>query len=137
MQWQPQGQRSRARDLLTRLLRTDQSNPQYWLWMSAVVDSNPEKVFCLQNVLRLEPDSQAAKLGLLMHGALHASTSVTPVAPVRRKWAVSEAAGPPMTGFQKVMQSGAACRSVLHRTGSCRDLQVSLECGEAYYFLAS
>lgn len=107
MQAATQGQRSRARDLLTRLLRTDQSNPQYWLWMSAVVDSGPEKVFCLQNVLRLEPDSQAAKLGLLMHGALHASTSVTPVAPVRRKWAVTEAAGPPMTGFQKVMHNPA------------------------------
>jgi len=105
MQAATQGQRNRARDLLTRLLRTDQSNPQYWLWMSAVVDSGPEKIFCLQNVLRLEPDNRAANLGLVIHGALHAPTSVTPSAPVRRKWAVTEAAGPPLTGFQKVMHN--------------------------------
>jgi hypothetical protein len=55
-----QVQRIRARDLLTRLLRTNQTNPEYWLWMSAVVDTTREQVYCLQSVLRLEPDNQAA-----------------------------------------------------------------------------
>ncbi|MFN3309108.1 MAG: hypothetical protein ACK44E_07850 [Anaerolineales bacterium] len=33
----------RARDILTRLLRTDQKNPTYWLWMSAAVQTPKEK----------------------------------------------------------------------------------------------
>ena len=50
-----QGQRIRARDLLTRLLRADQSNPEYWLWMSSLVDSFKEQVYCLQSALKLDP----------------------------------------------------------------------------------
>ena len=42
------GQRERARDLLTRLLRANQANPKYWLWMSSVVDTTKERVYCLQ-----------------------------------------------------------------------------------------
>ena len=38
------GQRERARDLLTGLLRAGQANPAYWLWMSAVVDTSKERV---------------------------------------------------------------------------------------------
>jgi hypothetical protein len=56
-----QGQRARARDLLTRLLRTNQSNSEYWLWMSSVVDTYKEQVYCLQNVVRLDPKSSAAR----------------------------------------------------------------------------
>jgi tetratricopeptide (TPR) repeat protein len=84
-----QGQRQRARDLLTRLLRTDQNNPTYWLWMSAVVDTLKERIFCLQTVLQFEPDNKAAKLGLIMAGALppEETTKITP--PMKRKWDVS------------------------------------------------
>ena len=64
------GQRMRARDLLARLLKADQSNPNYWLWMSAAVDSEKEQVFCLQNALRLDPNSIAARRGLVVLGAL-------------------------------------------------------------------
>ncbi len=83
-----QGQRIRARDLLTRLLRADQSNPEYWLWMSAVTDTQREQVYCLQSVLRLDPDNQAAKDGLILLGALSPGSTVQPVAPVQRKWDV-------------------------------------------------
>lgn len=84
-----QGQRQRARDLLTRLLRNDQNNPTYWLWMSAVVETAKERIFCLQTVLQFEPDNKAAKLGLIMAGALppEETTKITP--PLKRKWDVS------------------------------------------------
>jgi tetratricopeptide (TPR) repeat protein len=84
-----QGQRQRARDLLTRLLRTNQNNPTYWLWMSAVVETTKERIFCLQTVLQFEPDNKAAKLGLVMAGAIppEETTKITP--PMKRKWDVS------------------------------------------------
>lgn len=84
-----QGQRSRARDLLTRLLRASPNNPEYWLWMSSVVDSHKEQVYCLQSTLRLAPDNQKARQGLVILGALPADPSVKPVPPVSRQWEVT------------------------------------------------
>ncbi len=81
-----QGQRVRARDLLTRLLRADQNNPEYWLWMSSVVETTKEQIYCLQQVLRLDAENSAAKQGLIMIGALSGDKEVTPAPPVRRDW---------------------------------------------------
>ncbi len=64
-----QGQRGRARDLLTRLLRENQSDAQGWLWMSSVVESLSERIFCLEKVLKLEPKNNTAKRGLVLLGA--------------------------------------------------------------------
>jgi tetratricopeptide (TPR) repeat protein len=82
------GQRSRARDLLTRLLRADQANVQYWLYMSSVVETPGERVYCLQNVLKLDPQNSGAKRGLLLLGARSPDENVVPVPPFQRKWAV-------------------------------------------------
>jgi tetratricopeptide (TPR) repeat protein len=95
-----QGQRLRARDLLTRLLRTDQSNPEYWLWMSSVVETLKEQVFCLQNALRLDPDNETARKGLILLGALPPEDQVTPVPPARRKWEVEMQEVADLTGLR-------------------------------------
>jgi tetratricopeptide (TPR) repeat protein len=89
------GQRARARDLLTRLLRADQTNPAYWLWMSSVVESAKERVYCLQSVLRFDPENRAAKQGLLLAGAISADDTITPLPPSPRKWAVATEEEPP------------------------------------------
>ncbi len=81
-----QGQRVRARDLLTRLLRADQNNPEYWLWMSSVVETTKEQIYCLQQVLRLDAENSTAKQGLIMIGAISGDKEVTPAPPVRRDW---------------------------------------------------
>ena len=64
------GQRRKAKELLTRLLRSDQENAEYWLWMSSVVETEKEQVFCLQKALKADPTSVAAKRGLF--GLAHA-----------------------------------------------------------------
>ena len=84
------GQKDRARDLLTRLLRSDQSNPAYWMWMSAVVETPKERIYCLQNVLRLEPNNQAARLGLILSGVSVPTSNPGTSAFVPRKWSVAE-----------------------------------------------
>ena len=93
------GQRTRARDLLTRLLRADQSNPTYWLWMSSVVETTKERIYCLQTVLRYDPGNQAARQGLILAGALQADENVAPNPPVRRNWLVDVQEEPP-TGIR-------------------------------------
>jgi tetratricopeptide (TPR) repeat protein len=84
-----EGDRPRARDLLTRLLRRDQSNPQYWLWMSAVVETRKERIYCLREVLKRDPHNQAARRGLTLLGVLPPDPAlIVPPRLQRRQWQV-------------------------------------------------
>ena len=51
-----EGNKTRARELLTGLLKNDQSNATYWVWMSATVDSTKERIYCLQTAFKLDPE---------------------------------------------------------------------------------
>lgn len=64
------GERATAKDQLTRYLRYDQKNELAWLWMSSVVESDRERLYCLNQVLKLNPENRTAKRGLAMLGAL-------------------------------------------------------------------
>ncbi|MFZ5881681.1 MAG: tetratricopeptide repeat protein [Chloroflexota bacterium] len=65
-----QGNKARARELLTMLLNADQGNATYWIWLSAAVDNQKERIYCLQTALKLDPENAAAKRGLILLGAL-------------------------------------------------------------------
>jgi tetratricopeptide (TPR) repeat protein len=71
-------QRERARDVLTRLLKANQTSVSYWIWMSAAVDTLKERVYCLETVLKLDPDNETARRGLMMMGALPVDKNVKP-----------------------------------------------------------
>jgi len=73
-----QKEQARARDLLTRLLKAEQNNATYWVWMSAAVDSQKERLYCLQTALKLNPGNAAAKRGLILLGALPPDDSIPP-----------------------------------------------------------
>jgi tetratricopeptide (TPR) repeat protein len=69
------GERRHARELLSRLLRADSQNAEYWIWMSAVVDSPRERVYCLESALKIDPTNRAAIRGLVLFGARSPSTA--------------------------------------------------------------
>ncbi len=73
-----QGNKARAKDILTRLLKTDQNNVTYWVWMSACVETAKERIYCLQTALKLEPENGIAKRGLILLGALPPDENVQP-----------------------------------------------------------
>jgi len=73
-----QGDKAKARNLLTELLESDQSNPQYWIWMSAAMDSAKERIYCLQTALRLDPENATAKRGLVILGELPPDENIKP-----------------------------------------------------------
>ena len=79
------GQRARARDLLTRLLRQDQGRVECWLYMSAVVDTPKERIFCLENVLKYDPDNETAANGLVLLGVKQPDEHSDPVRPVNER----------------------------------------------------
>jgi tetratricopeptide (TPR) repeat protein len=81
------GETAHARDLFTRLIKANPKNPEYWLWMSSVVDSSKERIYCLKEVLRLEPQSVAARRGLSMEGVLPPDENlIIPLKAQRRNW---------------------------------------------------
>src|SRR5215216_4950872 len=73
-----EGNKTRARELLTGLLKTDQNNATYWVWMSSTVDTTKERIYCLQTAFKLDPENAAAKRGLILHGALPPDDTVQP-----------------------------------------------------------
>ncbi len=78
---------SRARDLLTRLIQINPNNPEYWLWMSAVTETTRERIFCLKEVLRLDPTNEAAQRGLAVFGAIPVNPDlVAPLQRQKRRW---------------------------------------------------
>ncbi len=81
------GDRARARDLLTRLLKMGQDQPDYWVWMSAVVDTQKERVFCLKEALKIDPNCASAKRGMVLMGALPPEEAlILPARFQKRNW---------------------------------------------------
>jgi len=58
------GQKRIAAGLLTRSLQLDPSCELAWLWLSGVLDDPHQQAFCLEAVLKLNPDNQHARRGL-------------------------------------------------------------------------
>jgi tetratricopeptide (TPR) repeat protein len=85
------GDLPRARDLLTRSLKNNQANPEYWLWMSAVVATPKERIYCLQEVLHYDPQNASAKRGLDLLGANPEGDLPKAQTLARRNWQVRQA----------------------------------------------
>lgn len=89
------GEKSRARDLLSRLIKVDKNNAQFWLKMSGVVETRKERVFCLKEVLRLDPHNPTARRGLiLLEEAPPDESLAIPFSAQVRNWQASLIADP-------------------------------------------
>ncbi len=58
------GDKETGKQLLIEELKANQSNENAWLWMTQAVNSNEERIKCLQNVLKINPNNEMAKRGL-------------------------------------------------------------------------
>jgi len=58
------GDQTTGRRLLAQALQADPRNIQAWLWMSQVVDTDEQRRECLQRVLAIQPQNQAARARL-------------------------------------------------------------------------
>jgi tetratricopeptide (TPR) repeat protein len=47
-----------------RVIEVDERNEQAWLWLSGVVDTDEDRLICLENVLMLNPENVRARAGL-------------------------------------------------------------------------
>ena len=100
---------ARAKEILTRLIRANQTNATYWIWMSAAVDTVKERIYCLETALKLDPENASAKRGLLLMGARPIDPNVKPF-PLNRTRAWEEKIflaqeGPLETGWRGVLSN--------------------------------
>ena len=58
------GDRDGGRRLLSELLSRDPANEAAWLWMSSVVEQDEQRRYCLQQVLKHNPDHTVAQAAL-------------------------------------------------------------------------
>ena len=73
-----EGKFPEAKELLTGLLQTDQNNATYWVWMSAAMETQKERLYCLQMAYKMDPANTAARRGLVLMGALSPDDSLPP-----------------------------------------------------------
>jgi len=78
---------------LTRLLKINPDKVDYWIWMSSVVDTAWERIYCLQEALKLDPKNATAKHGPVIMGANPPDESLMlpPGMMLRRKWQAADA----------------------------------------------
>jgi Tfp pilus assembly protein PilF len=89
------GDNARARKLLLKLLRTDNQEPLYWLLMSTAVEAREERIYCLQNVLFLDPENSAAKHDLDLLGVEIPQANAPAFVPEEAEdWQTKEIAAP-------------------------------------------
>lgn len=67
-----------AQQMLAEAIRRNPRSETAWLWLSAVVESNPAKAHCLRRVLAINPHNMTAQKGL---AALEASQAIPTPAP--------------------------------------------------------
>jgi hypothetical protein len=76
------GNKAEARQFFKQAIQIDAKDAHAWLWLAAAVDTDREKINCLQMVLRLEPDNPSAR-NELARLSPRAATPVPGPAPVR------------------------------------------------------
>jgi tetratricopeptide (TPR) repeat protein len=87
------GRREEARNLLSQAVRLDPHYEQAWLWLAGAVDNQDQQRDCLERVLVLNPDNQAARRGLAALTATlpEAEPTAATSSPVSAPEAVDEA----------------------------------------------
>lgn len=58
------GDRALGKRLLSQALQADPRNVQAWLWMSEIADTDEQRRDCLERVITIEPQNQAARTRL-------------------------------------------------------------------------
>lgn len=83
------GKKAEARRLLEGILATDRYNEKAWLWMSGVVDTDAERIVCLENVLTLNPYNERARKGLEQLGRTPPPLPIIPLLSPRMSMSIT------------------------------------------------
>jgi len=78
------GDKSEAFRLLSRAIQDNATAAQAWIWLSGVVDLDSERLFCLENALRVDPNHATARrsASVLRQQGILPAPPVPPASPV-------------------------------------------------------
>jgi hypothetical protein len=77
------GDKAAAREKLMKVVEANQLHEQGWLWLSAVVETDEDRIVCLQNVLTVNPKNEVARKGLIkLGGEIPNISAAPPAAPI-------------------------------------------------------
>jgi len=77
------GQKAEACRLLKQVVQQDKNSETAWLWLSGAVDTDRERIHCLRETLRINPNNQHAQRGLEQLESK--ASTLRPVQPVEKK----------------------------------------------------
>lgn len=97
------GQPERARGLLQQAVRLDPQNETTWLWLSSVARDDQERLFCLKQLVTINPQNAFALRGLRALGAEPVAASQPAVA-----------SGVPMLGEDKYNRLQGEIDALVH-----------------------
>lgn len=63
------GDKTRALELFVAAISANPKDERAWLWLSGAVEADAARIDCLQRVLAINPDNEAARIGLEALGA--------------------------------------------------------------------
>jgi tetratricopeptide (TPR) repeat protein len=58
------GNKNEAIPILKSIIKLDRNNERAWLWLSFCVDKPEDKIFCYQQVLRINPNNEHTRIAL-------------------------------------------------------------------------
>lgn len=59
------GRNAAARNILSQVVRDTPQSVSGWLWLASVVEAQKQRQYCLEKVLQIDPQNQAAKQALM------------------------------------------------------------------------
>jgi hypothetical protein len=77
------GQMEQAQEWLVALLQIDRYNEQGWLWLSGAADNDQDRLDCMQEILKINPNNAFAQRGLAALRAKGVGPPATPPRPER------------------------------------------------------
>ena len=95
------GEKEKAYQILSRATQDSASAEQAWLWLSSVLEQDSERLFCLDNVLHINPNNEPAKRG----STFLRQKGIFPSAPTPPKARSSELTKPPPAPAAKPVTS--------------------------------
>jgi tetratricopeptide (TPR) repeat protein len=101
------GQQAQARQLLQEAIRRDPQSEAAWLWLSSVAKDNQERIFCLKQLLSINPSNENAikglkQLGVSVESATQAPASTVPAVDERKLTASMQQLDPFLQRYQPI-----------------------------------
>jgi hypothetical protein len=103
------GRKTEARQLLEQILQQDEANEAAWLWLSGAVETDAQRLACLEQVLAINPDNEVAQRGLA-HLRAARGAGAQPAPPTPSSSALAQPTSSPGTVAQPMPSISAAQR---------------------------